>query len=80
MRKTINQLHWLCRLQNLALLSPSQSSNATHSFFNVTETTDTKEPGPSSDVKHLSDETDDDDEDAYIRERNAKDHYRLCRA
>ena len=76
------QFRRLCRPQSPVSLSPSESSNGTHSSISVTKTARTEEPGPSSHAELTvhTDYDDDEDEDAYIREINANDHYRLYKA
>ena len=82
MGRATNQFQQLCRPRSPVSLSLSESSNGTYSSITLTETAGREEPGPSSHaeltVHNVCD--DDEDEDAYICEINANDHYRPCKA
>ena len=82
MRKTVNRFLQLCRLQSPVSLSPAESSTETYSSISLIETEGTEELGPSSHTELLNHEDCDfdKDEDAYVCEINANDHYRLCKA
>ena len=66
--------------RNSGPLSSCEISIGTYSSIRVTEKVGTEESGPSSHAKLTihRDCDDDDDEDAYICEINANDHYRIC--
>ena len=82
MGRAINQFRRLCRPRSPVSLSPSESSSGTYSSISVIETDGTEEPGTSSCVERVVHEDCDidKDEDDYICEINANDHYRLCKA
>ena len=82
MGRTINQFRRLCRPGSPISLSPSESSTGTNSSISVIETDGIEEPGFSSYVERvvLEDCDIDKDEDDYLCEINANDHYRLCKA
>ena len=82
MGKAINQFRRLCRPQSPVSLSSSESSNGTYSSISVTETAGTEKPGPSSHAERVFHEDCDidEDEDDYVCEIHANDHYRLCKA
>ena len=63
-------------------LSSSESSNRTYSSISVIETDGTDEPGSTSNVERVDHEDCDinKDEDDYVCEINANDHYHLCMA
>ena len=62
-----------------ATLTPSEQFEGTYSSAGIKEATDTEDPGPSSYLYQLSNETDNDDEyeGAYIHEIYANDLYRI---
>ena len=80
--RAINQFRRLCRHRTPISLSPSESSAGTYSSVSVTETTEAEEPGPSlhSEPKVHEEGDIEEDEDAYVCEINANDHYRFCKA
>ena len=82
MGRTIKQFRRLCRPGSPVSLSPSQSSTGTYRSISVIETDGTEEPGPSSNAERVvcEDCDIDEDEDDYVCEINANDHYRLCKA
>ena len=82
MGRAINQFRRLCRPGSPLSLSPSESSSGTYSSISVIETDGTEEPGFSSYVERVvhEDSDGDKDEDDYVCEINANDHYRLCKA
>ena len=82
MGRAIHQFRRLCRPGSPVSLSPSGSSSGTYSSFSVIETDGTEEPGTSSNVERVVHEDCDidKDEDDYVFEINANDHYRLCKA
>ena len=82
MGRTINQFRRLCRPGTPVSLSSSQNSSGTYSSISVIETDGTKEPDSSSYVERaVHEDCDiDKDEDDYVCEINANDHYRLCKA
>ena len=82
MGRTINQFRRFCRLQSPVSLSPSENSTGVYSSISVLETDWSEEPATSSHAElSVHEENDDDeDEDGYICEINAKDHYRLCKS
>ena len=82
MRRTINQFRRLCRPGLPVSSSSSESSCGTYSSISVIETDRAKELGPSSTGERIvHDDCDiDEDEDDYVCEINASDHYRLCKA
>ena len=81
MGRKINQFRRLCRPQSPISISPSESSTGTYSSISVTETAKAAEPVPSfhAELKAHEDCDIDVDEDAYVCEINAHDHYRLCK-
>ena len=82
MGSTINHFRRFCRIQSSVSLSPSESSTGTYSSISMTEPTKAEESGPSFHAKLIAYEDCDIDvdEDAYVCEINANDHYRLCKA
>ena len=80
--RTINQFRWLCRPGSTVSLSSSESSTGTYSSISVLETDGTEEPGRSSYAERVvHEECDiDEEEDDYVCEINANNHYRLCNA
>ena len=82
MRRTINQFRQLCRPGSPVSISPSENSTGTYSSISVIETDRIEEPGSSSFVERVVPEDCDidKDEDDYVCEINANDHYRLCQA
>ena len=82
MGRTINQFRRFCRPGSPVSLSPSENSTRTYSSISVIETEGIEEPGSSSHVERvvLEDCDFDKEEDDYICEINANDHYRLCKA
>ena len=82
MGRTINQFRRLCQPGSPVSLSLSESSTGTFGSISVIETDGTKEPVPCSYVERIFHEDCDidEDEDAYVCEINANDHYRLCKA
>ena len=82
MGRTINQFRRLCQPGSPVSLSSPESSTGTSSSISVIEMDGTEEPGRSSCAERvLQEECDiDEDEDDYICEINANDHYRLCKA
>ena len=72
----------LCRPGSPVSLSPSEGSTGSYSFISVIETDGIEEPGSSSSVERVvTEDCDiDNDEDDYVWEINANDHYRLCKA
>ena len=82
MGRTINQFRRLCQPGSPVSLSPSESSTGTYRSISVIETDGTKESEPSSYAERVVHEDCDieEDEDDYICEINANDHYRLCKA
>ena len=82
MGRTINQFRLLCRPGSPVSLSSSQNSSATYSSISGIETDGTEEPDSSSYVERaVHEDCDiDKDEDDYVCEINANDHYRLCKA
>ena len=82
MGRTINQFRRLYRPGSPVSLSPSESSTGTYSSISVIETDGIEEPGSSSYVELVVPEDCDidKDEDDYVCEINANNHYRLCKA
>ena len=82
MGRTINQFRRFCRSGSPASLSSSESSTGTHSSISVIETDGIEEPGSSSYAERVVPEgcDSDEEEDEYVCEINANDHYRLCKA
>ena len=82
MRRTINQFRPLCRPGSPVSLSPSESSTGTYSSISVIETDGTEKPGPSSYAERVVHEycDIDEDENGYVCEINANNHYRQCKA
>ena len=82
MGRTINQFPRLCRPRSPVSLSPSESSTGTYSSISAIGTDGVEEPGSSSYVERVvPEECDiDKDEDDYVCEINANNHYRLCKA
>ena len=80
--RTIKQFRRLCRPGSPVSLSSSESSSGNYSSISVTETDRAEDSGPSSYVERVvHEECDiDEDEDAYVCEINANDHYSLCKA
>ena len=82
MGKVMNQFRRLCRPHSPVSLSSSEGSNGTYSSISVTKTARTEKTGPSSHAERAAHEDCDidEDEDDYLCELNASDHYRLCKA
>ena len=82
MGRTIKQFRRLCRPGSPVSLSSSESSTGTYSSISVIETDGTEVPGPSPYAERVVHEDCDidEDEDDYVCEINANDHYRLCKA
>ena len=81
MGRTINQFRRLCRPGSLESSSSSESSTGTYSSISVIETIGIEEPGYSYAERVIHEDCDyDEDEDDYVCEINANDHYRLCKA
>ena len=82
MGRTINQFRRLWQPGSPVSLSPSESSTGIYSSISVIETDGLEESGPSSHAELIAHEDCDidEDEDAYVCEINANDHYRLCKA
>ena len=82
MGRTIKQFRRLCRSGSPVSSSPSENSTGTYSSISVVETDGTEEPGRSSYAERaVHEESDiDEEEDDYVCEINANDHYRLCKA
>ena len=82
MGRTINQFRQLWRPGSPVSVSSSQSSSGTYSYINVTETDGAEEHDSSSYVERAVHENCDidKDEDDYVCEINANDHYRLFKA
>ena len=82
MGRTINQFRQLCRPGSPVSPSSSQNSSGTYSSISIIETDGTEEPESSSYVERaVHEDCDiDKDEDDYVCEINANDHYRLCKA
>ena len=82
MGRKINQFRRLCRPGSPISVSTSESSTGTYSSICVIETDGTEEPKPSSYAERVVHEDCDieEDEDDYVCEINANDHYRLCKA
>ena len=80
--KGINQFRRLCRPQSPVSLPSSESSSGNYCFISVLESAGIEEPRPSSHAELLVLEgcDIDEDEDAYVCEINANDHYRVCKA
>ena len=81
MGRTINQFRRLCRSGSPVSLSSSESSTGTYSFISVIDTDGIEEPGSSYAERVVHEDCDfDADEDDYVCEINAIDHYNLCKA
>ena len=82
MGRTINQFRRLCQPGSPVSLSSSESSIGTYSSISLIETDGTEEPGISSYAERVVHEDCDIDknEDDYVCETNASDHYRLYKA
>ena len=81
MGRTINQFRRLCRPGSPVSLSSSESSTGTYSSISVIETDGIEEPGSSYAERVVHENcVIDEDEDDYVREINANDHYCLCKA
>ena len=82
MGRTINQFRRLCRPRSPISVSPSESPTGTYSSIRVIETDGTEGAEPSSYTERVVHEDCDieEDEDDYVCEINANDHYRLCKA
>ena len=82
MGRTINQFRRLCRPGSPVSLSSSESSTGTYSSISVTEMDGTEETEPSSYAERVDHENCDseEDEDDYVYEINANDHYRIGKA
>ena len=80
--RTINQFRRLCRPGSPVSISSSESPAGTYSSISLIETDGTEEPGTSSNAERVvhDDCNIDKDEDDYVCEINANDHYRLCKA
>ena len=82
MGRTINQFRRLCRPGSPVSLSSSESSTGTYSSISVIEMDGTEETEPSSYAERVVHENCDseEDEDDYVYEINANDHYRIGKA
>ena len=81
MGRSINQFRGLCRPGSPVSLSSSESSTGTDSSIKVIETDRIEEPGSSYAERVVHEDCDiDEDEDDYVCEINANDHYCLCKA
>ena len=82
MGRTINQFRRLCRPGSPVSLSSSESSTGTYSSISVIEMDGTEETEPSSYAERVVHENCDseEDEDDYVCEINANDHYRIGKA
>ena len=82
MGRTINQFRRLCRPGSPVSLSSSESSTGTYSSISVIEMDRTEETEPSSYAERVVHEKCDseEDEDDYVYEINANDHYRIGKA
>ena len=81
MGRTINQFRQLCRPESPLSLSSSESSTRTYISIGVIETDGIEEPRSSYADRVVHKDCDiDEDEDDYVCEINANDHYRLCKA
>ena len=82
MGRTINQFRRLCRPGSPVSLSSSESSTGTYSSISVIEMDGTEETEPSSYAERVVHEKCDseEDEDDYVYEINANDHYRIGKA
>ena len=81
MGRTINQFRRLSRPGSPGSISSSESSTGTYSFISVIETDGMEEPGSSNAERVVHEDCDiDEDEDDYVCEINANDHYHLCKA
>ena len=81
MGRTINQFPRICRPGSPVSLSSTESSTGTYSSNGVIETDGIEEPGSSYAERVVHEDCDiDEDEDDYVCEINANDHYRLCKA
>ena len=82
MGRSINQFRRLCRPGSPVSLSSSESSIGTYSSISLIETDGTEEPGTSSYAERVVHEDCDidEDQDDYVCEINANDHYHLCKA
>ena len=82
MGRTINQFRRLCRPGSPVSLSSSESSTGTYSSISVIEMDRTEETEPSSYAERVVHENCDseEDEDDYVYEINANDHYRIGKA
>ena len=82
MGRTINQFRRLCRPGSPLSLSSSESSSGTYTSISVIETDGSEETEPSSYAERVVDEDCDieEDEDDYVYEINANDHYRIGKA
>ena len=82
MGKAINQFRRLCQPQSPVSLLPLEIPNGTYNSTSVIEADEIRESGSflhTELVIHEDCDTDK-DEDAYVCEINANDHYRLCEA
>ena len=82
MGRNINQSRRLCRPGSPVSSSSSESSAGTYSSISVIEMDGTEETEPSSYAEHVVHEDCDaeEDEDDYVFEINANDHYRIGKA
>ena len=81
MGRAINQFRRLFRPGSLVTLSTSESSSLTYSSICVNERDGIEEPGSSYAARVVREDCDiDEDEDDYVCEINANDHYHLCKA
>ena len=82
MGRTITQFRRLCQPGSPVSLSSSESFTGTYSSISLIETDETEESGTSSYAERVvhDDCNIDKDEDDYVCEINANDHYRPCKA
>ena len=81
MGRTINQFGRICRPGSPVSLSSSESSTGIYSSINVIRTDGIEELGSSYAERLVHEDCDiDEDEDDYVCEINANDHYRLFKA
>ena len=81
MGRNINQFRRFRRPGSPVSLSSSESSSGTYISISLLETYGIEEPGSSYAERVVHEDCDiDEDEDDYVCEINANDHYRLCKA